>query len=197
MSARVQDAQITAQGIGSQEDSMAPAAGSGTLMVRALLARGQRDPNLIAGVLQGHPGAVAEIVAFLNQTLGNRFVQAVLSAFTPDAASGANDATGATGAMRVTARGLHVRSSPNKKSDSNIVGTLPHHTIVEATGRHGDWVAIEHESRPAFAFGRYLEPVSKPTVAETGGAADVVPIEPDEQTDAPAPAPTPTAIEPE
>jgi hypothetical protein len=203
MSARTQDAQPTTQGVAIQGESMAPAAGSGTTVVRALIARGQRDPNLIASVLQGNPGAVAEIVTFLNQTLGNRFVQAVLSAFSPSPTSGAAETAGTTGAMRVTARGLNVRSSPEKTNDKNIVGLLRHQTVVEATGRQGDWVAIEHESKPAFVFGRYLEPASKAAATSTEGAAEVAPAEQaDESAAAPKAAepepvaPTPTPIAP-
>ncbi|HMG52991.1 MAG TPA: SH3 domain-containing protein, partial [Kofleriaceae bacterium] len=113
--------------------------------------------------------------------------------------------------MRVTARGLHVRSSPDKDSDHNILGTLPHHEVVNATGNTGEWVGFEYGGKPAFAFGRYLEPVGKqapeaPAVtptAQTGERHDskiaavvdqepvVAPAKPVEHHDDPKPAPTP------
>lgn len=132
---------------------------SGAAMVHAMLAGGQRDPRVISGVMQSHPNAAIEIVTLLNQTLGNRFVQAVLSFLSPGTAGAT---TGPSGPMRVTASGLHVRSSPDKTSHENIVGTLPHHHVVQPTVQHGELVAIEHDTTPAFVFGHYLEPVARP-----------------------------------
>jgi hypothetical protein len=185
MSDRTHDSNSTAQTQDTADVGIAPGRASGASMVHAMLAGGQRDPRVVAGVMQSHPSAAAEIVMLLNQTLGNRFVQAVLSFLAPGT-TGAT--TGAAGPMRVTAHGLHVRSSPDTASHDNIIGTLPFHQVVQPTGQHGEWVAIQHDTQPAFVFGHYLEPAAKqaddgqpaatPVATPTVEQAPVAPIAP-------------------
>src|ERR1043166_3457258 len=141
MSNQALDTKNTEQTAESGGPSSAPTERPGAVAVHAMLARGRRDPAAIATVMQDNPSATNEIMALLNQTLGNAFVRAVVDILTGGAASAA---AAATGQMRVTAHGLHVRSTPSKHGDDNIIGTLPHHAIVEAKGRQGEWVGIEH-----------------------------------------------------
>src|SRR5689334_13083074 len=137
MSDNALDTKSTDQTAQSGGQTSASTQKPGAAAVHAMLARGRRDPAAIAAVMQGNPSATNEIMALLNQTLGNAFVRTVLDILTGGAASAAS---AATGQMRVTAHGLHVRSTPSKQGDDNIVGTLPHHAVVEAKGRSGEWV---------------------------------------------------------
>lgn len=64
------------------------------------------------------------------------------------------------GPMRVTVNGLHVRSSPSKTGRDNIIGALHLHAQVEGEGADGEWMKIGYRGRPAFVFGRYVEPTA-------------------------------------
>src|SRR4051812_34164682 len=133
----------------------------GAATVYGMLQTGRADPVTIASVLANHPGSEATILQLLHQALGNHFVQQVLSLI---GLGGSGDG----GAMQVTANGLHVRSTPHTGNSDNILTTLPHHATVQATGRSGDWMQIDHHGKPAFAFGHYLAPAkvdAKPEVA--------------------------------
>ncbi|HET7504007.1 MAG TPA: SH3 domain-containing protein [Kofleriaceae bacterium] len=128
----------------------------------ALAAGGRRDPDTYAAALQANPSAVREIMAFLHQTFGSAFVRTVMALVAPDRA--ANDGA-AHGPMRVTVNGLNVRSTPDRTGNDNVVGLLHHHAIVDASGRQGDWVRIEHGGKHAFVFGEYVEPAARPAPA--------------------------------
>jgi hypothetical protein len=160
MSDQTHDTKATAQAAPTAETTGAAPAQPAAAAVHSMLARGQHDPKAFASVIQSHPQAKAQIISLLHQTLGNGFVQAVLSVVAPGVANAIASTTGGETPMRVTANGLHVRSSPDKANDSNIVSTLPQHDTVKATGQHGEWTQIEHEAKPAFAFGQYLAPTA-------------------------------------
>ncbi|CAN5911254.1 hypothetical protein BH11GEM2_BH11GEM2_39520 [soil metagenome] len=160
----------------------------GTEEVQHLLSRGQPDPTAIADVIHRAPAAKAEIMAFLHQTLGNAFVLGVMAAARPP---------GTPNTMRVTASALHVRSTPDKTRPDNIIGLLPHHTMVKTTDQQGEWVGIDHEGKPAFVFAQHVEPLPKPAPeaeakadAKPGPTPNDVPATAHQDT-TPAPAATP------
>ncbi|HEU4731281.1 MAG TPA: hypothetical protein VFT22_25480, partial [Kofleriaceae bacterium] len=145
--------------------------------VQALLASGRRELAAIASIVQSEPSAQAPIMMLLQQTLGNRFVHAVLD-FVTGGGSGAPSAAPAEhgtsdGPVRVLAHGLHVRGTPSTASSENIVGNLHHGAVVTAIGHEGEWVKIEHGGKPAFVHGHYVEPVKKPAPAATAKHAHV------------------------
>jgi hypothetical protein len=164
MSERAQDSDVATQASAPGEGTHAPAQPAASA-VHAMVARGRHDPAAIAAMLQSNPGAQNEILVLLNQTLGHGFVRAVLDLLAPSTGASAG------GPMRVIANGLHVRSAPSQLTDDNIIGALPHHAIVSAVGREGDWVKIDHHSGPAFVFGQYVEPAAKPHGPATAASA--------------------------
>jgi hypothetical protein len=63
--------------------------------VRTMISRGRRSPDELAAVLRAHPHAQHEIMGLLHATLGNGFVQAVLSLLHQTPADGAAAPQGA------------------------------------------------------------------------------------------------------
>src|SRR5437867_740358 len=141
----------------------APAYSAGTTVVHGMLASGHHDHRQIASVLEAYPSSKTEILALLHQTVGNTFVHSVLELVSPtvavaiDAASSTNSTGATSGPLKVTAHGLHVRKTPETRSDDNIVGMLHKDATVDGTGHHDERVKSEHRGKPAFACGKYLE----------------------------------------
>lgn len=163
--------------------------------VQAMLASGRRELAAIASIVQSEPSAQAAIMALLQQTLGNRFVQAVIALVAPGTAPTAAPAeTGASeGPVRVTANGLHVRRTPSTASSHNIVGNLLHGAVVTATGHEGEWVKIEHGGSPAFVHGHFVEPVVKKAAPAGTPASHAHAAEPAAPEHEPAPEPAVSA----
>jgi hypothetical protein len=57
-------------------------------MVRAMIAKGQLDPQAIASIISAHPAAGKEIMALLHGTVGNQFASQVTSLLGADAPLG-------------------------------------------------------------------------------------------------------------
>jgi hypothetical protein len=61
--------------------------------------------------------------------------------------------------VRVTADGLHVRSSP-QLGDGNIVGGYYRGHELDAIGRDGDWLMVSYKGAFAYVHSHYVEPVA-------------------------------------
>ncbi|MEO8907241.1 MAG: hypothetical protein ABI310_04100, partial [Microbacteriaceae bacterium] len=152
--------------------------------VRGLLARGLRDPALYAEILRAHPAHTNDCVALLHTTLGNAQVGLIIKA----AMTGSPGATGSLfGKVIVHAEhGLRVRSSPALEPNcANVSGVLPDHEIIEATGRTGDWLAIDHGRGPAFVHAHYVAPIDTNNGSGAAATKPVSPTAPDEATPVP------------
>lgn len=187
-------------------DITAAESNQSTAVIQTMIARGRRNPGEIAAVVQANPSAGREILAFLHNTLGNGFVQAVVrfltatpsAAPTVEAVAGVEEPTaapvagGPLGELRVTAHGLRVRSSPSATGHDNIVGSLHHNAMINGLGREGAWVQIDFEGKTAFVHGHYVEPISKKKQAEADAGVGTPVIPKEDPTPAPV-APTPDA----
>ena len=172
-----------------EQDAATPAT-----MAHTMIARGRRSPDDHAALLRRYPTAQREILTLLQGTLGNRFVQAVMSLF-HGASAPAHDAAPADGdhaqappaaalaapikpagsgkaariplgTVRVTANGLRIRRTPDTSSQENILGGLHHHAHAEAIAYEGDWLKIEHAEGPAFIHSDYVEAVAPKPIAD-------------------------------
>ncbi len=163
------------------------------------------DPATIVEALreikaQEGPAILQKIMSVAGST-----IERILGKHLPDQAEQPAATAMTPTTMRVTASALHVRSTPDKKGDDNIIGLLPHHTIVHATQRAGNWVGIDHGGKPAFVYAQYVE-VAPPPVAESKSKPGPTHGAPHEHKDAPtanhgpaapaAPAATPAAATP-
>lgn len=189
------------------QDDHAAAAPVRTL--RAMLARGLRNPAEIAALLFANPYAQHELLAILHALAGNAFVQAVVAAVqggagktvapeaaqphapakphlaAPTATSVAMPGAGRIplGPVRVTSHGLRVRRTLDTATDDNILGGLHQHAEVIALAHEGAWIRIDYHGEAAFIHGKYVEPVARP-IADAAAA----PAMPEAHHDA-APAP--------
>ncbi len=59
-------------------------------------------------------------------------------------------------AVKVTASSLRVRTSPSTSSPANIVGRYRRGHVVQAYGREGDWLRVDHDGQAAFVHGKYV-----------------------------------------
>ena len=152
--------------------------------VRGLLERGLRDPAPYAEILRAHPAHTSECVALLHTTLGNAQVGTIIA----EAKAGSPGAAGPVGKVIVHAEhGLRVRSSPALEPNcANVIGVLPDHQIVEATGRTGDWLAIDRGHGPAFVHAHYVAPADTSNGSGAAATKPVSPTAPDEATPVPA-----------
>jgi hypothetical protein len=109
----------------------------------------------------------------LHRALGNSTVQAIVKMLGAPPQS----TTLAPGQVRVNApSGLNVRSTPDSEHNGNVVGLLPNHHVVTAHRQDGEWLAIEHQGKPAFVNGTYVERADAAKVPEIPKATADTPV---------------------
>jgi hypothetical protein len=75
--------------------------------------------------------------------------------------------------VRITASRLNVRTAPDSASRETIVGQLARGQVVEASGRDGDWLMIQHGGQSTYIHGGYvdlLDPAPAQTTSGDGGS---------------------------
>jgi len=119
----------------------------------------------------------------LPQTTRDLPSEAGAGSATTNAAAVGNGAAEALVSVRVTARGLNVRRTPNV-APGNVIGGLHGGAVVTPLAHAGDWLRIEYRGDPGFIHGGFAEPVetrpaaSGPAAMSGAAPADVSPRAP-------------------
>jgi len=87
-----------------------------------------------------------------------------------NATAAANGAPEALAPVRVTARGLNVRRTPDVAA-GNVIGGLHSGAVVTPLAHTGDWLRIEYRGDAGFIHGGFVEPVDHHAAA-SGAAGD-------------------------